>query len=172
LRIFIPEDNITENIPMLKSPNFIFDPKLLGLIRVLYILSRSTGNKIIIPDQEIDNENVIDRLLNEAYMLLYITDTRTRIIPINNINTKINLRKNLALKMLEDYSNNLICNDLILKTHYSYNLLGNEITILNTHLNLYKLKPITKYDQIKDSINENVEIELAWKQEVESQSPN
>ncbi|HJS65504.1 MAG TPA: hypothetical protein VJ767_11700 [Nitrososphaeraceae archaeon] len=62
---------------------------------------------------------------------------------------------------------NLICNDLILKTNLIHNLLENEIKILNILLNLHKLKPVTTYDQIKDSNDENVEIELGWKKEAE-----
>jgi hypothetical protein len=54
-----------------------------------------------------------------------------------------------------------------LKTNLIHNLLENEIKILNILLNLHKLKPVTTYDQIKDSNDENVEIELGWKKEAE-----
>lgn len=168
LRIYSPELELIENIPIIKLPDFRVSLEICELIRILFNLSKETGNKIIIKDIGSSDEFNIEKILLQALRLLYIADTKLIIFTYDNPKVRVTLRKDIALKVLEDYRNNLFIGSSILKIDYSENFFDNNILILNSQLDLFQLKPNSELNDIKNIVKTEVEIELELKDEYKS----
>src|SRR6266545_1291041 len=75
MRLFIPEDGSTSNIPNV-VPTAMVHPVLMDLFRTLSALQDQTGCKIMIPENAIIDENTIGDLLYNARLLLQISEYR------------------------------------------------------------------------------------------------
>jgi len=139
-------------------PDFKVHPLLLDFVSSLAILQDYSGIVFRIPES-LTNEQ-FSRELHTAKTAAKIVKTKTLHIP----QMKFTLVKNMAAQMIEDYRQHKIINDLVMRIPYRCTVLGQQVIINESTLNLSHVRPVGDLLQLLETTRtqqkDYVEIEM------------
>jgi hypothetical protein len=138
--------------------NFQIHPLLLDFVSSLAILQRHTGKLFRLPEKLEDD--LFIKIVDTTKILSKLLETKSYFYrPV-----KFKMPKTLALKMIEDYMNQIIEYDLVINLPFSCIILGQEVRVAEATLDLSKVKPLGDLIQLFTTIKKNqenlVEIEM------------
>jgi hypothetical protein len=156
LRLNVPTDNVTQIIPVQDPIQIDLPPALVDLIFKLYQLQTLSGFKFILAVESDESTAELIFLVN-LMVSLYFSH---RLTPKNIVHINIKLPRDKGLELLNNYKENKVKQDHILRTSYTAKILNHDLTVPNVDIILSEFHPVTEISELEKGTEPEYEITL------------